>query len=132
MWKEDEGNDGRMLEGAQYEVRDGSGLLYCTMVTDKDGYALSIDLPVGTYYVREVVPPAGFILSDEVIEVKITIIRGNPTALTMKELKKEYGSQIEPREALTVAQQRAFFEYLLHHPLYKHWYPVFFIGVYRM
>ena len=42
------------------------------MVTDKDGYALSIDLPVGTYYVKEVVPPAGFIVSDEVIEVKIT------------------------------------------------------------
>ena len=72
MWKEDDGTPDRMLEGAQYEVRDGDGLLYCTMVTDKDGYALSIDLPVGTYYVREVVPPAGFILSDEVIEVKIT------------------------------------------------------------
>ncbi|MBR6038996.1 MAG: hypothetical protein IKP38_00755 [Clostridia bacterium] len=72
MWKEDDSNPGRMLEGAQYEVRDKDGLLYCTMVTDKDGYALSIDLPVGTYYVREVVPPAGFILSDEVIEVKIT------------------------------------------------------------
>lgn len=61
------------------------------------------------------------------VAVDDNIIRGNPTALTMKELKKEYGSQIEPREALTVAQQRAFFEYLLHHPLYKHWYPVFFI-----
>lgn len=72
LWKEDDGNDGRMLEGAQYEVRDGSGLLYCTMTTDKDGYALSIDLPVGTYYVREVAPPAGFILSDEIIEVSIT------------------------------------------------------------
>lgn len=72
MWKEDDSNPGRMLEGAQYEVRDKDGLLFCTMVTDKDGYALSIDLPVGTYYVREVVPPAGFILSDEVIEVKIT------------------------------------------------------------
>lgn len=72
IWKGDGSNPGRMLEGAQYEVRDKDGLLYCTMTTDKDGYALSIDLPVGTYYVREVVPPAGFILSDEVIEVKIT------------------------------------------------------------
>ncbi len=72
LWKEDESTIDRMLEGAQYEIRDGSGLLYDTMTTDKDGYALSIDLPVGTYYVQEVVPPAGFILSDEVIEVKIT------------------------------------------------------------
>ena len=72
LWKEDDTNPGRMLEGAQYEVRDSAGLLYCTMTTDADGYALSIDLPVGTYYVREVVPPAGFILSDEVIEVRLT------------------------------------------------------------
>ena len=72
IWKEDDSNPGRMLEGAQYEIRDKDGLLYCTMTTDKDGYACSIDLPVGTYYVKEVVPPAGFILSDEVIEVEIT------------------------------------------------------------
>ncbi len=72
LWKEDDGEAGRMLEGAQYEIRDNNGVLYNTMTTDRDGYALSMDLPVGTYYVREVVPPAGFILSDEVIEVRIT------------------------------------------------------------
>ena len=72
IWKEDEYNPGRMLEGAQYEIKDAEGLLYDTMTTDHDGYACSIDLPVGTYYVKEVVPPAGFILSDEVIEVEIT------------------------------------------------------------
>ena len=72
IWKGDEMEDGRMLEGAEYEIRDGDGLLYCTMVTDRTGYAVSCDLPVGTYYVREIVPPAGFILSDEIIEVKLT------------------------------------------------------------
>ncbi len=72
VWKSDDYDPDRMLEGAQYEIRDKDGLLYDTMTTDKDGYAISIDLPVGTYYVQEVVPPAGFVLSDEVIEVKIT------------------------------------------------------------
>ena len=72
IWKEDDSNPGRMLEGAQYEIRDKDDQLYCTMTTDKDGYAISIDLPVGTYYVKEIVPPPGFVLSDEVIEVKIT------------------------------------------------------------
>ena len=72
VWKSDDYDPDRMLEGAQYEIRDKNGLLYDTMTTDKDGYAISIDLPVGTYYVQEVVPPAGFVLSDEVIEVKIT------------------------------------------------------------
>ncbi|MBQ7278927.1 MAG: AAA family ATPase [Clostridia bacterium] len=72
VWKSDDYDPDRMLEGAQYEIRDKDGLLYDTMTTDKDGYAISIDLPVGTYYVKEVVPPAGFVLSDEMIEVKIT------------------------------------------------------------
>ena len=72
IWKSDDFEEGRMLEGAEYEVRDADGLLYCTMTTDRTGYAVSCDLPVGTYYVREIVPPAGFILSDEIIEVKLT------------------------------------------------------------
>ncbi len=72
VWKSDDYDPDRMLEGAQYEIRDKDGLLYDTMTTDKDGYACSIDLPVGTYYVQEVVPPAGFVLSDEVIEAEIT------------------------------------------------------------
>ena len=72
IWKEDDSNPGRMLEGAQYEICDKDGLLYCTMTTDKDGYACSIDLPVGKYYVQEIVPPPGFVLSDEIIEAEIT------------------------------------------------------------
>lgn len=72
IWKEDDSNPGRMLEGAQYEIRDKNGLLYDTMTTDKDGYACSIDLPVGKYYVQEIVPPPGFVLSDEIIEAEIT------------------------------------------------------------
>ena len=36
------------------------------MTTDKTGYAVSIELPVGVYHLREIDPPTGFILSDEV------------------------------------------------------------------
>lgn len=72
IWKGDDSNPDRMLEGAQYEIRDGNDVLYDTMTTDRDGYALSIDLLVGTYYVQEIVPPPGFVLSDEIIEVEIT------------------------------------------------------------
>ena len=72
VWKEDETEPGRMLQGAVYEVRDSSGLLYCSMTTDEDGYAVSADLPVGTYYVREITPPEGFLLSDEVTEIVLS------------------------------------------------------------
>lgn len=70
--KSDADDANRMLEGAVYEVTDEAGKKYCTMTTDADGYASSIDIPVGTYYVREITPPTGFIVSDEVIKVNVT------------------------------------------------------------
>jgi len=113
IWKSDDMEVGRMLEGAEYEVRDADGLLYCTMTTDRTGYAVSCDLPVGTYYVREIVPPAGFILSDEIIEVKLTtddkttlvFERTNtPNQIILKKTdlttgKPVYGATIEIRNA---------------------------------
>ena len=71
--KSDADNAERMLEGAVYEVTDEDGKRYCTMTTDANGYASSIDLPVGKYYVHEITPPTGFIVSDEVIEVNVTL-----------------------------------------------------------
>lgn len=71
--KSDEDNETRMLEGAVYEITNADGKKYCTMATDADGYAASIDLPVGKYFVREITPPTGFIVSDEVIEVDVTL-----------------------------------------------------------
>lgn len=71
--KSDADNAERMLEGAVYEITDADGKRYCTMTTDANGYASSIDLPVGKYYVREITPPTGFIVSDEVIEVNVTL-----------------------------------------------------------
>lgn len=71
--KSDADNADRMLEGAVYEITGIDGKKYCTMTTDADGYAASIDLPVGRYYVRELTPPTGFIVSDEVIEVDVTL-----------------------------------------------------------
>lgn len=71
--KSDADNADCMLEGAVYEITGIDGKKYCTMTTDADGYAASIDLPVGRYYVRELTPPTGFIVSDEVIEVDVTL-----------------------------------------------------------
>ena len=71
--KSDTDNANRMLEGAVYEITNADGKKYCTMTTDADGYAASIDLPVGKYFVREITPPTGFIVSDEMIEVDVTL-----------------------------------------------------------
>lgn len=73
IWKSDGGSYPEiMLPGAVYEVRNSAGTVCCTMTTDDDGYAISCDLPVGNYTVQEIKPPAGFILSDEIISAKIS------------------------------------------------------------
>ena len=72
VYKLDEANRERELAGAVFEVRDASGKLFDTITTNEDGYAETIDLPVGEYKVKEVTPPAGFVLSDEVKTVTLT------------------------------------------------------------
>ncbi len=72
VYKLDEANRERELAGAVFEVRDASGKLFDTITTNEDGYAETIDLPVGEYKVKEITPPAGFVLSDEVKTVTLT------------------------------------------------------------
>ena len=72
VWKSDKADADRMLSGTVFEIRGEDDVLYDTITTDKDGYAISIDLPVGTYHVQEIDPPTGFILSDEVTEITIS------------------------------------------------------------
>ncbi|MEA5047102.1 MAG: SpaA isopeptide-forming pilin-related protein [Eubacteriales bacterium] len=72
VYKLDAANKERVLAGAVFEVRDTAGKLFDTITTNSDGYAETIDLPVGEYKVKEVVPPAGFILSDEVKTITLT------------------------------------------------------------
>lgn len=54
------------------------------------------------------------------------MIRQNPTDNMLKELKLSHGFEREKKEALTVAQQKLFFDYMLSHPKDTHWYPVFY------
>ena len=72
VYKLDAADKDRGLAGALFEVRDASGKLFDTITTNEDGYAETIDLPVGEYKVKEITPPAGFVLSDEVKTVTLT------------------------------------------------------------
>ena len=46
---------------------------------------------------------------------------------TVGYLKLSHGFEREKKEALTVAQQKLFFDYMLSHPKDTHWYPVFYV-----
>ena len=72
VYKLDAADRERGLAGALFEVRDASGRLFDTITTDTKGYAETKDLPMGEYKIKEITPPPGFILSDEVKAVTIT------------------------------------------------------------
>lgn len=55
------------------------------------------------------------------------IIRANPTIGMLKELKLSHGFEREKKRALTVEQQKLFFDFMLKDPKNQHWYPVFYI-----
>ena len=53
------------LAGAVFEVRlKSTGKLIDTLITNEDGYALSYDLPFGTYTVTETIAPEGYLPCD--------------------------------------------------------------------
>ncbi len=61
------------------------------------------------------------------VAVDDDIIRNNPTDSMLRELKLAHGTDTEKRKALTVEQEKIFFDYMLETPQYRHWFPVFYI-----
>ncbi len=61
------------------------------------------------------------------IAVDDDMIRSNPAANMLREIKMVHGSEIEKRKALTLEQEELFLGYLARTPKYQHWYPVFYI-----
>lgn len=60
------------LEGAKYTITDSRGKIWQTLSTDKFGKATSIDLPLGSYTVKEVTPSKGYRMDIQGHGVSIT------------------------------------------------------------
>ncbi len=52
------------LEGAQFTISDQSGNVVETITTDTNGLTNSSELPLGTYTVKEIIAPYGYVLDD--------------------------------------------------------------------
>ena len=59
------------------------------------------------------------------LAVRDDIIRKNPTDGAYAEVKKRHGGPRKLRHALTVDQQRAFINYVIDHPIFYTWAPLF-------
>lgn len=83
-----QGNPYYSLENASYNVYStkddaiNSTNSICTITTDSSGYGKSVAIPFGTYYIREVVSPKGFALSDEIITTSVNSIVSSPVTVS--------------------------------------------------
>jgi hypothetical protein len=66
-----DGNTRKPLEGVVFEVFDADGKVVATLVTDKDGTAITGLLPYGDYTVKEKLAKEGYVLDDTAHEIQI-------------------------------------------------------------
>jgi LPXTG-motif cell wall-anchored protein len=84
-------SSGVKLNGAVYGIYSDSGCTnkVATVTTDANGYAKSAALSAGTYYVKEITTPKGYVLSDKVHT--LTVKAGQTTAISATD-KEQMGS----------------------------------------
>ena len=61
------------------------------------------------------------------LAVEDDIIRANPSDLLIREIKRAFRGDTEPRRALTREQERLFFKVIKETPQYQKWYPILYI-----
>ena len=71
-----DGNDCYSLEGAEFTVYNGVGSSVGTLVTNANGDTNTLELPEGTYTVRETKPPKGYLPSPD---QQVTVRGGQQT-----------------------------------------------------
>lgn len=71
VYKIDKENDKQKLEGVVFEILDKNKQRIETIITNKDGYAISSNLPIGNYFLKETKTNNKYILSNNIIQVEI-------------------------------------------------------------
>lgn len=72
----------------------------CTAVTGEDGTAIfEQNLPFGSYYIKELQAPDGFVSSDEIIEVTVSYQGQDVEVVRLKEIFKNQPTTVEFRKS---------------------------------
>ena len=86
--KEDIKADGKVIAKAETLLQE--------MTSDNDGLAAcTLDLPLGQYYVKELKAPAGFVSSDEVLNLNASYQGQDVKAVKLKTVKKNQPTTVE-------------------------------------
>ncbi|MDZ5608750.1 SpaA isopeptide-forming pilin-related protein, partial [Bacillus pseudomycoides] len=81
---------GQLLAGAKFNVYDKDGNVVDTITTNEKGEALSKQLPVGTYTLKEIEAPKGYELSTESIRVDVV----SNQIVTVEALNKKINEKV--------------------------------------
>lgn len=87
VYKIDAENQKQKLEGVIFEVLDENQKRVETIITNKEGYAVTSKLPIGTYYLKEIRTQNKYRLKQELIEVEIK--KEQTTTLEITNQKKK-------------------------------------------
>ena len=109
------GNACYSLEGAVYQLLDGNGSVAATLKTDVNGYARADGIPPGSYTLKEVTAPKGYLLDET--PISITIISGqttsvpvtdepgnDPITISLQKVDKDTGDIAQAKASLAGAQ----------------------------
>ncbi len=77
-----DGNDCYSLEGAEFTVYNGAGSPVGTLVTNANGDTNTLELPEGTYTVRETKPPKGYLPAPD---QQVTVHGGQTTTVQVQD-----------------------------------------------
>ena len=98
---------GTLLEGATFEIYDRANNLLDTIVSDKNGIAVSKPLPLGRYIIRETKAPNFYEANSNVIEAEIEFVGQivrlevlNSSLYTNVSIKKRGYEQVAPNQSI--------------------------------
>ncbi|PEP75959.1 hypothetical protein CN573_07710 [Bacillus wiedmannii] len=86
---------GQLLPGAKFDVIDKDGNVVETIITDGKGEALSKQLPVGTYTLKEVEAPKGYELTSSLVHVDVAANKTVTVDVLNKKIVEKATGQFE-------------------------------------
>ncbi|MES5942465.1 MULTISPECIES: SpaA isopeptide-forming pilin-related protein [unclassified Bacillus cereus group] len=86
---------GQLLPGAKFDVIDKDGNVIETIITDGKGEALSKQLPVGTYTLKEVEAPKGYELTSSLVHVDVAANKTVTVDVLNKKIVEKATGQFE-------------------------------------
>ena len=111
MVKED-AETGKKLEGAEFGIYNNNDIysgdkvivkadtLLQKVKSDKNGLAqITLDLPLGKYYVKELQAPDGYVSSDEILEFDASYQGQDVKVIKLKATKKNQPTTVEITKA---------------------------------